>query len=310
MKLKLLLSLFALSSSFVFSQNNVDKTVYFDSIWKETTEANFYYYRIIKDYYIEKDSYKVYDYYKSGAVQMEGLSKTKDYLTKDGEFIFYYENGNKESISNYSKSRLVGKQQQWYKNGTKKSEGEYFESKNGLNNDFKLNQFWKPEGKQIVVNGDGYYEESTEKYSESGNVKNGLRDGIWKGEYNERKRKYTETYKKGELVSGVSTDEENNQYKYEVIESRPEPKRGIQHFYKYIGANFRVPKECENIKGKILTQFIVDKSGKIVEPTTTKSLNPVLDQEAIRVITSYENWVPAKQRGQFVRVLYSIPISL
>ena len=72
-----------------------------DSLWNETTEANHKYYRIIKDYFSEKQTNIVFDYYKSGELQMTGNSKTKDHLQKEGQFIYYYENGNKKSMLNY-----------------------------------------------------------------------------------------------------------------------------------------------------------------------------------------------------------------
>lgn len=297
-------------TSSIYSQNNLDKTIYYDSTWTETNDKNFHYYRIVKDYHTDKDLYKIYDYYKSGVLQMEGISKTKDYLSKEGEFTYYYENGNKKSKSNYVKSKLIGLHEEWYENGLKKLEGEYLNSEDRITNVLKINQFWNRDNEQTVKNGEGFYEEIEINFSESGNVKEGLRDGIWKGENDKRKRKYVEKYKKGRLISGQSTDEENNNYEYNEIETPPIPKNGINDFYKFLAKNYVIPKGHEKTKGKIYTQFIVEKDGSIVETKTIKSLNTELDQEAIRVIKSYENWVPAKQRGQFVRVLFSIPISL
>jgi hypothetical protein len=45
-----------------------------------------YYYRLIKDYYSDKDLYLIKDYYRSGVLQMEGTS-TKDANSKEGEFV-------------------------------------------------------------------------------------------------------------------------------------------------------------------------------------------------------------------------------
>lgn len=293
----------------LFSQNNNPKKIYLDSIWKETTEGNHKYYRIVESYDSSNQLYKIKDYYKSDVLQMEGHSKTIDVSSKEGAFVFYYENGNKKSIVNYNKNKLIGSDEEWYESGTKKLEAEYFEAKNNIFNSYKLYQYWNPEGIQTVKDGNGYYEEKGDGYFNSGNIKNGFKEGTWKGEYN-KKSAYIEEYKKGKLVSGISTDEDNNKYKYKELESRPEPKGGIQDFYQYIGKNFRIPNELQSIRGKIFTTFIVEKDGKIVEPKTVQSLLEPLDQEAIRVITSYPQWIPGKQRGQYVRVLYSIPITL
>ncbi|REH00435.1 energy transducer TonB [Flavobacterium aquicola] len=294
----------------IFAQDYNQKKTYLDSLWRKTTEGNHKYYRIIESYDSQTKLYSIKDYYKSGILKMEGNSKTEDFSSYEGEFVSYYENGNKKDIVNYGKSnKPIGKTEQWHENGTKKSEGEYIESEKGIFNTLKIYQYWNPDGKQTVTDGNGYFEETDKDHSDSGNIKNGLKEGTWKGKFNKNCR-YTETYKEGKIVTGVSTDENNKEYQYDEFESKPEPKGGIQNFYKYIGKNFKIYKEDENIKGTIITSFIVDKDGQITEPITIKSIKDTLDYEAIDVISSYKKWIPGKQRGQYVRVKYQIPITL
>lgn len=293
----------------LLAQHNTEKKIYLDSLWNETKEGNHKYYRIINSDSTTNELYHIKDYYESGVLQMEGNSKTEDGYGKEGEFVFYYKNGNKKNKTNYYKSRLLGKDEKWYESGLKKSEGDYFESKDGFSSTYKTKNFWNPEGKQIVSNGNGYYEDNTEDGFESGEIKNGLKEGIWTGTYN-KKLHYTEEYNKGEIISGVSKDEHNKEYKYTMLEVRPEPIKGIKDFYKHIGKNFKVPRVYESMKGKIITTFVIEKDGEIVELKNIKSVFEILDQEAIRVISSYGKWKPGLQRGQNVKVLYSIPISL
>lgn len=100
MKSKLYLGLLFLIPFLSSSQTPVSKIVYFDSLWKESTEDNYSYYRIIKDYYSKPDNdlYSIFDYYKSGVLQMAGTSTNKDYLAKEGQFACYYENGKKNNF--------------------------------------------------------------------------------------------------------------------------------------------------------------------------------------------------------------------
>ncbi|SNR94283.1 energy transducer TonB [Flavobacterium sp. ov086] len=296
----------------LFSQKSTDKTVYFDSIWKETTKENYEYYRIIKDYYTEKDSYKIYDYYKSGVLQMKGTSKTNDGNSKEGEYTFYYANGNKKSLQNYYKSRVKGKFMEWYENGNPKLEGEYIDSEKGFNSDFKTYQYWNSKNEHLVIDGNGNYEEIDENLTVTGKVKNGFKDGVWSGKDKKTNYQYTDIYKRGEFISGKNIDSSGVEHTYDVLELRAMPKKGIQDFYNYVGQNFTKTKAAfENkISGKLFVTFIIDKDGKIVEPKVVKSLGYGLDEEAIRVITSYENWIPGQQRGVNVRVLYSIPITV
>lgn len=308
MKQKLTLLLLFLLSIANYSQNTDNEITYFDADWKKTTIENHVYYRVVTEL-LANELYDVKNYYKSGALQMEGSSLSKQNLIKKGDFIYYYENGNKKRTEHYKK-RIIGNCQEWYEDGTKKSVGEYLEFKEGITNNFKLYQYWSPNGTQTVINGNGAYECNSDESSESGNIKNGVRDGIWEGDLLKIGLKYIETYKKGRLVSGKSTDKDGIQYDYDVLESKPEPKKGTKHFYEYVGSNFKIPNEYDNIKGKIYVQFIVNKEGEIVEPKILKSLHPTLDEEAIRVISSYNKWTPGKQRGRYVKVSYSIPITL
>lgn len=309
---KTLYFLVALFPMFLFSQNASDKVVYFDSIGKDASKENHNSYRIIKDYYTEKDLYQIKDYYKSGVLKMEGNSKTKDGFSKEGKYVYYYENRNKKREENYIKSRLNGSFLEWYENGNPKLIGEYFESENGFSSDMKIDDFWDSKNEHTIKNGNGFFEEDREKFSTKGNLRNGLKDGEWKDINKITKYQYIEIYSKGKFVSGRTINPNGIENQYDALETKPLPQKGIPDFYKFIGANFVKTKEAvaNKISGKLIVRFVIEKDGKIVEPKILKSLGYGLDEEAIRVITSYENWIPAKQRGIPVRVQYTIPLTI
>lgn len=295
-----------------FSQTPISKKIYLDSLWNETTEANHKYYRIIKSYNLNQDSYKVSDYYKSGVLQMAGTSKSKDYLSKEGQFISYYENGKRRSITNYTNSRPSGKQFDWYENGQLKSEIEHLENQNVSISEIRVNQFWNAENVQKVIDGNGDYEYSDDKQHESGKIKNGFHDGVWKGRSKNLNCSYTEIYDNGKFISGVSIDSSNVEHSYNITFSKPEPKKGFAHFYSYVANNMRTPKEAvaNKISGKILLTFIIEESGSIKDVKVIKGLGYGLDEEAIITLRSYRNWTPGKMRGINIRTLYSIPITI
>ncbi|WP_281309582.1 energy transducer TonB [Flavobacterium flavigenum] len=304
--------LFLTLPMWIFSQNITDKIIYYDSIGKDVSKEKHFSYRIIKDYYTEKDLYQIKDYYKSGVLEMEGNSKTKDGFSREGEYIYYYKNGKKKRIENYIKSRLNGSFSEWYENGNPKLKAEYIESEKGFSSNLKIYDFWNTKNEQMVKNGNGTYEEIREKYAAKGNVKNGFKDGEWKGINEVTNYQYTDIYDNGKFISGKSINSEGKERQYTVLESRPLPEKGISDFYKFIGANFTKTKEAvlNKISGRLVVQFVIEKDGKIVEPKILKSLGYGLDEEAMRVVTSYENWTPGQQRGVPVRVLYSIPITV
>ena len=310
--------LFLLIPKMVFSQVSVtnelilsptDKLVYLDSTNQETKSKDFKFYRIIKDYKLDKESYAILEYYKSGVLKMEGASKTKEANTKEGELTYYYENGNKKSISNYIKGRVNGKDFEWYENGNKKSEGEYIEDEKKRTTQHKINQFWDANGAQKVVDGNGFFENKDDNKSEKGAIKNGFKEGTWEGSFKKLKFSYKEVYKEGKFISGVSTNADGETQKYSELEIKPEPKNGIMDFYNYIGKNYRTP-NVQGLKGKVYITFVVDKDGKIVEPKILRDLGYGTGQEAIRVVTSYNGFVPGELRGQKVRCTYSLPIAI
>jgi len=82
-------------------------------------------------------------------------------------------------------------------------------------------------------------------------------------------------------------------------------------FRRYILRNLRYPEiAAENgVSGKVLIQFVVNAIGIIERPTIIRSVDPALDQEAVRVIMSSPQWTPGKQRGKAVNVIYTFPIN-
>lgn len=211
--------LFILVPRLCISQTStIDRKIYLDSTWNETTSENYKYYRIVTDYYSEKDLYAIKDYYKSGVLQMEGTSKTKDANSKEGEFVFYYENGNKKEVTNYIKSRPNGKSSEWYENGNKKLEGEYIEDDKTFVGEFKVFQYWNSKNVQTVIDGNGDYEEVEVNSFASGKVKNGFKEGVWEGFDKEFAYTYSENYENKKLISGISINSNKVSHDYKVLE--------------------------------------------------------------------------------------------
>lgn len=96
-----------------------------------------------------------------------------------------------------------------------------------------------------------------------------------------------------------------------VVEDQPEFPGGTAALLEYLRKNIKYPAICRenNIQGRVLVTFIVNKDGAIVEPEVVKSVNPSLDKEALRVISQMPNWKPGSQRGKPVRVKYTVPVN-
>lgn len=262
-----------LASSQIFEN---DKKIYLDSTFVQTTRINNHYYsmqvsninknrayyRIIKDYYLDKNLYIFNDYYKSGVMYSHGTSGDKDVLWRQGEFVFYYENGNKKSVANFNNGVQEGKDLEFYENGNTKQERTYMGDSKDSNSIYKIDQFWDINGIQKVIDGNGYYEESKSDSYSAGNVKDGFKNGIWNGWVRNPENKYTEEYEKGKLISGKIVDENKIETTYTVLETRAQPKNGSLHFYDYLKKNIRLPDRFKDTKDGIYIEFTIDKEGK------------------------------------------------
>jgi protein TonB len=96
-----------------------------------------------------------------------------------------------------------------------------------------------------------------------------------------------------------------------VVEDMPEFPGGTAALLEYLRKNIKYPAICRenNIQGRVIVSFVVNKDGAIVDPEVVKSVNPSLDKEAVRVISNMPPWKPGKQRGKAVRVKYTVPVN-
>ena len=98
---------------------------------------------------------------------------------------------------------------------------------------------------------------------------------------------------------------------YYITEVSPEFTGGRQAFLDYLRANVNYPPECREakIQGRVLITFVVDKDGSIKNARVLKSVHPLLDAEALRVISAMPKWKPGLQHGTPVSVQYSVPVN-
>ena len=98
---------------------------------------------------------------------------------------------------------------------------------------------------------------------------------------------------------------------FQVVEEQPMYPGGMQELMKYLQMNIRYPKEAQDrgLQGRVIVQFVVNKDGSICDEHIVKSVDPQLDAEALRIVRSMPTWTPGKQRGEPVRVRFTLPIA-
>ena len=96
-----------------------------------------------------------------------------------------------------------------------------------------------------------------------------------------------------------------------TVEQIPEFPGGIVQFMKWLTRNLRYPPQAkqQKIQGKVVVSFIVNKDGSISSPTVVKSVDPLLDMEALRVIKMMPRWKPGMEKGKVCRTMFAIPVN-
>ena len=84
---------------------------------------------------------------------------------------------------------------------------------------------------------------------------------------------------------------------------------GTEKMFEFIADNLRWPDDDACIQGRVVVSFIVEKDGSLTDIKVEKSIDPLFDKEAVRVVKSMPKWKPGMYRGKPARVKYYIPIS-
>lgn len=110
-------------------------------------------------------------------------------------------------------------------------------------------------------------------------------------------------------VETIDQDQDNQVF--QVVEEAPEFPGGMTESLKYLAKNIKYPVSAQErgVQGKVIVSFIVEKDGSISGTKVVKSVDPDLDKEALRVIGLMPKWKPGKQKGQIVRVQFTVPVS-
>ena len=98
---------------------------------------------------------------------------------------------------------------------------------------------------------------------------------------------------------------------YKSVEQMPRFPGGEFGLMKYLQENIKYPPEAakNDIEGRVIVQFIVDKNGQVGEVKVLRPISEELDAEAVRVVKTLPKFEPGRQDGEAVSVWYTLPIS-
>ena len=109
----------------------------------------------------------------------------------------------------------------------------------------------------------------------------------------------------------VEKPKRNENEIFKSVEQMPLFVGGDVALMKYSYSHIQYPPEAtkNNIQGRVILQFVVDKTGEIGEVKVVRSVDKDLDKEAVRLIKTLPKFIPGRQNGQAVAVWYTLPVT-
>ena len=125
-------------------------------------------------------------------------------------------------------------------------------------------------------------------------------------------RNVTKTLKDEVVVEKpVEKPKEVKEEVFRSVEQMPQFPGGEAALMKYLQSHINYPPMAaeNNVQGRVVVQFVVDKTGKVGEVKVVRSVDNDLDKEAVRVCKSLPKFTPGRQNGQAVSVWYTLPVT-
>jgi protein TonB len=97
---------------------------------------------------------------------------------------------------------------------------------------------------------------------------------------------------------------------YDVVDEMPVFPGGNGALLEYLATHVKYPVVAQEngVQGRVIVSFVVERDGSITDVRVVRSVDPSLDREAARVVSSMPRWTPGKQNGSAVRVKYNVPV--
>jgi protein TonB len=129
--------------------------------------------------------------------------------------------------------------------------------------------------------------------------------------YTQDTKKDTAKTKKTDLTNkNVKKSKKEEAFLFGTVDVNPEYPGGQGEMMKFIFDNLKYPKEAaeKKIQGRVTVEFLVRTGGNVDNVKVLKSVDPLLDAEAVRVVKAMPAWTPGKHNGNTVAVRFFLPI--
>jgi len=109
----------------------------------------------------------------------------------------------------------------------------------------------------------------------------------------------------------ITHEEEEDAQVFQIVDVMPEFEGGgIDKFRDWVQKNVKYPQEAKEkkLQGTVYVSFVVGRDGVVKGTNLLRSVDPILDNEVLRVIKTSPAWKPGQQRNKPVNVSFSVPI--
>jgi protein TonB len=98
---------------------------------------------------------------------------------------------------------------------------------------------------------------------------------------------------------------------YTAVSIKAEYPGGMSAFNKQFVSRFRIPDFDTDVKRvQVIVQFVVNLDGSLSDFVVARDPGYGTGREAVRVLKSMPNWIPAQLKGKTVRSLFTMPITI
>ena len=127
----------------------------------------------------------------------------------------------------------------------------------------------------------------------------------------ENRGKFIATYGPNRTILTAAVAPSKSKRVYEVVEEMPSYPGGKPAIAAYIAKAVKYPGPCidNKIEGRVMCRFTITRDGLVKDVVVTKSVDPLLDKEAVRVISLMPKWNPARHNGERVDAKYTLPVT-
>jgi len=99
--------------------------------------------------------------------------------------------------------------------------------------------------------------------------------------------------------------------RFEIVEEKPKFQGGDENSFRtWVNERLVYPEVAKEngVQGRVTLSFVVGTDGRVTDVTVLRGIDPALDKEAVRVVSSSPRWTPGRQRDKPVKVRYNFPI--